>query len=90
VAHRSYAQGLATNLERFAKVIGETEGISEGSRRKAITLFSQMLGTLLLSRAVADVDPALADEILDEGRQHLLTVVDASPGSQSRAHSRRP
>jgi TetR/AcrR family transcriptional repressor of nem operon len=49
-----------------------------------------MLGTLLLSRAVADVDPALADEILDEGRQHLLTVVDASPGSQSRAHSRRP
>jgi TetR/AcrR family transcriptional regulator, transcriptional repressor for nem operon len=77
VAHRSYAEGLAANLERFAKVIEETEGISEGSRSKAITLFSQMLGTLLLSRAVADVDPALADEILDEGRQHLLTAVDA-------------
>jgi TetR/AcrR family transcriptional repressor of nem operon len=76
VAHRSYAEGLAANLERFAKVIEETEGISEGGRTKAIILFSQMLGTLLLSRAVADVDPALADEILDEGRLHLLTAVD--------------
>ena len=89
VARRSYAEGLAVNLERFAKVIEETEGISEGSRRKAITLFSQMLGTLLLSRAVADVDPALADEILDEGRQHLLTALDTQPGIQSRGHSRR-
>jgi TetR/AcrR family transcriptional repressor of nem operon len=48
-----------------------------------------MVGTLLLSRAVADVDPALADEILDEGRQHLLTAVDTQPGIQSRGHSRR-
>jgi TetR/AcrR family transcriptional repressor of nem operon len=76
VARDSYAEGLAVNLERFAKVIEETEGIGEGSRRKAITLFSQMVGTLLLSRAVADIDPALADEILDEGRQQLLTAVD--------------
>jgi TetR/AcrR family transcriptional repressor of nem operon len=89
VARGSYAEGLAANLERFAKVIEETEGGSEGTRRKAITLFSQMVGTLLLSRAVADVDPALADEILDEGRQHLLTAVDTQPGIQSREHSRR-
>ncbi|WP_206996319.1 TetR/AcrR family transcriptional regulator [Trinickia mobilis] len=89
VARGSYAQGLATNLERFAKVIEEAEGISEGGRRKAITLFTQMVGTLLLSRAVADVDPALADEILDEGRQHLLTAVDTQPGIQSRARPRR-
>jgi TetR/AcrR family transcriptional repressor of nem operon len=89
VARGSYAEGLAMNLERFAKVIEETDGISEGSRRKAITLFSQMVGTLLLSRAVADVAPALADEILDEGRQHLLTAVDTHPGIQSRGHSRR-
>jgi TetR/AcrR family transcriptional repressor of nem operon len=72
VAQRSYAGGLATNLERFAKVIEKTERISEGSHQKAVVLFSQMLGTLLLSRAVADVDPVLSDEILDGGRQHLL------------------
>jgi len=89
VARGSYAEGLAINLERFAKVIEETEGISEGGRRKAIALFSQMVGTLLLSRAVADVDPALADEILDEGRQHLLAAVDAQPGVRSRGRSRR-
>lgn len=89
VARGTYVDGLATNLEHFAKVIEETDGVSEGSRRKAITLFSQMIGTLLLSRAVADVDPALADEILDEGRQHLLTAVDTQPKIQSRGHSRR-
>src|ERR1700682_777881 len=82
-ARDAYAEGLAVNLERFARAIEETDGIREGSRRKAITLFSQMVGTLLLSRAVADIDPALADEILDEGREHLLTAVDAQPGHPS-------
>lgn len=83
-ARGAYAQGLAANLERFAKVIEETEGSSEASRKKAITLFSQMVGTLLLSRAVADVDPALADEILDEGREHLLAA------TASAEHHQRP
>ncbi|WP_175102992.1 TetR/AcrR family transcriptional regulator [Pararobbsia alpina] len=89
VARGSYAEGLAANLGRFAKIIEETEGISEGSRRKAITLFSQMVGTLLLSRAVAGVDPTLADEILDEGRRHLLAAVDTQPGIEPPARSRR-
>jgi TetR/AcrR family transcriptional regulator, transcriptional repressor for nem operon len=89
VARGAYAEGLATNLERFARIVEEVDGISEASRKKAITLFSQMVGTLLLSRAVADVDPRLADEILDESRQHLLSAVDKQPGIQSRGHSRR-
>ena len=89
VARGSYAEGLAANLERFAKVIEEMEGGGEGSRSKAIALFSQMVGTLLLSRAVADIDAPLADEILDEGRRHLLAAVDAQPAIQSRGHLRR-
>jgi TetR/AcrR family transcriptional repressor of nem operon len=89
VARSAYAEGLAGNFEQFTRVIEETSGSNEGSRRKAITLFSQMVGTLLLSRAVADIDPALADEILDEGRQHLLTAVDAPPGIRSRRRSRQ-
>ncbi|MGF6754017.1 hypothetical protein [Paraburkholderia sp. GAS42] len=36
---------------------------------ESLMLSSQMVGMLLLSRAVADVGPALADEILEEGRQ---------------------
>ncbi|MFM0500807.1 TetR/AcrR family transcriptional regulator [Paraburkholderia caffeinilytica] len=88
-ARDSYAEGLAVNLERFTKVIEETEGISEGSRSKAITLFSQMVGALLLSRAVANVDPALSDEILDESRQHLLAAVETQPEIQASGRSRR-
>jgi TetR/AcrR family transcriptional regulator, transcriptional repressor for nem operon len=80
-----YAEGLAENLRQFARLIEETGGTSEGSRSKAITLFSQMVGTLLLSRAIADVDPALADEILDEGRQHLFTAAEAPRKKRSRA-----
>ncbi|WP_118184401.1 TetR/AcrR family transcriptional regulator [Paraburkholderia phosphatilytica] len=88
-ARATYVEGLAANLEQFAKVIEETEGVSEGSRRKAITLFSQMVGTLLLSRATADVDPVLADEILDTGRQHLFAAVDTPGEKRPGGHSRR-
>ncbi|WP_120296513.1 TetR/AcrR family transcriptional regulator [Paraburkholderia sp. BL23I1N1] len=89
VARGSYAEGVAAVLERFTKVFEETEGSSEVSRKKAIALFSQLVGTLLLSRAVVDVDMALADEILDEGREHLLAAMDIQPGIQSQEPSRR-
>jgi TetR/AcrR family transcriptional repressor of nem operon len=82
-AHSTYAQGLAANLEQFAKVIEETEGASEGSREKALILFSQMVGALLLSRATADVDPALANEMLDVSRRHLFAAVDAPVRNRS-------
>lgn len=66
-AQQSYAQGLARNFEQLASVIdGEN---SHEKRKAAIALFSQMVGALLLSRAVVEADPALADEILEDGRQ---------------------
>ncbi|CAG4901542.1 TetR/AcrR family transcriptional regulator [Paraburkholderia gardini] len=89
VARDAYAEALAVNLEQFTRVIEETNGNKEDSRSKAITLFSQMVGTLLLSRAVADIAPALSDEILDEGRQHLLSAVDTQHGTRSRRRSRQ-
>lgn len=73
-ARESYAKGLAQHLQRFAGAIEARDG--KENRGKAIGLFSQMIGTLLLSRAVADIDPALADEILQEGREHLLAALD--------------
>ncbi|HKT99579.1 MAG TPA: TetR/AcrR family transcriptional regulator [Paraburkholderia sp.] len=97
-ARVAYAQGLATYLERIAEVIEAREGShagsnaaehGEGSRAKAIALFSQMVGTLVLSRAVADAAPALADEILDEGRRHLLATTGAQARKRARARSRR-
>jgi hypothetical protein len=50
-----------------------------GERRaRAIALFSEMVGALLLSRAVADADPALADEILETARTDLLNRTAAA------------
>ncbi|MFD1561771.1 TetR/AcrR family transcriptional regulator [Paraburkholderia silviterrae] len=58
----------------------------EGSRAEAIALLSQLVGTLVLSRAVVDVAPALADEILDEGRRHLLDATGAHRGQDGGQH----
>ncbi|MER5348287.1 TetR/AcrR family transcriptional regulator [Streptomyces mirabilis] len=70
-ARERYAKGLAANLDRFTQIV-QAPGLDEGERRaRAIALFSEMAGALLLSRAVADADPALADEILDSARTDL-------------------
>ena len=74
-AHESYAHGLARYLADFAAVVADKNGTAEGSRGEAIALYSQMIGALMLSRAIVDVDPALADEILDAGGEHLLRSV---------------
>lgn len=73
-ARQSYAHGLAWNFDELAKVI---EGDSPQQKRaKAIALFSQMVGSLVLSRAVEEADAALADEILKGTTQQLLKAVD--------------
>ncbi|WP_267887869.1 hypothetical protein [Streptomyces sp. NRRL S-337] len=41
-------------------------------------MFSEMAGALLLSRAVADADPALADETLDSARTDLHSRTGAA------------
>ncbi|CAB3787577.1 hypothetical protein LMG28688_02496 [Paraburkholderia caffeinitolerans] len=82
----AYAGGLAAYLDQIATVF-EARG-EKSSRAKAIALFSGMVGTLVLSRAVADVAPALADEILGEGRQHLLDTTALQQGKHGRARSR--
>ncbi|MDX6345970.1 MAG: hypothetical protein QOF84_760, partial [Streptomyces sp.] len=53
--------------------------LDEGERRaRAIALFSEMAGALLLARAVADADPALADEILDSTRADLRSRISTA------------
>jgi len=75
-ARAHYAKGLAENLDRLTQIV-DTPGLSEGERR-AIALFSEMAGALLLSRAVADADPALADEILESARTDLHSRTGAA------------
>ncbi|MGK8209460.1 TetR/AcrR family transcriptional regulator [Burkholderia cenocepacia] len=76
-ARACYAQGLAAYLDRLAGKVATDDATAQQSRRDAIAMFSQMVGTLVLSRAVAGVDPAFADEILDAGRQALVDSPDA-------------
>lgn len=78
-ARTAYARGLASNLRRLENLVDVSgSDADEGARRgKAIALFSEMVGALLLSRAVADADPALSDEILESGRAHLRRAIGA-------------
>ncbi|MBN3817986.1 TetR family transcriptional regulator [Paraburkholderia sp. Se-20369] len=81
-ARECYAGGLAAYLDRLAeRVAAEHPSAPPQGRRDAIAAFSQMVGALLLSRAVADVDPALADEILDAGRHMLAGSSDGAETS---------
>jgi len=75
-ARESYARGLAAYLDRFADMIATEGATAEQTRRDAIAAFSQMVGALVLSPAIAGADPAFADEILDAGRRAL---VDGTP-----------
>jgi TetR/AcrR family transcriptional repressor of nem operon len=67
-ARAHYAEGLAANLDRLAGAIRTDD---RDQRAFAIALFSEMAGALLLSRAVADANPDLADEILEGVRADL-------------------
>ncbi|MBN3836543.1 TetR/AcrR family transcriptional regulator [Burkholderia sp. Ac-20344] len=81
-ARACYAHGLATYLDRLERMVA-TEGATPAqTRRDAIAVFSQMVGALVLSRAIAGTDPALADEILAAGRDTLVDGRD-DPGASA-------
>ncbi|MCA8049056.1 TetR/AcrR family transcriptional regulator [Burkholderia arboris] len=77
-ARACYAQGLATYLDRLAPMVATEGAAPERTRRDALAVFSQMVGALVLSRAIAGTDPALADEILAAGRDTLSGARDDS------------
>ncbi|OXJ11384.1 TetR/AcrR family transcriptional regulator [Burkholderia sp. HI2500] len=79
-ARARYAHGLATYLDRLERMVA-TEGATPAqTRRDAVAVFSQMVGALVLSRAIAGTDPALADEILAAARETLTAGRD-DPGA---------
>ncbi|MCP3707066.1 TetR/AcrR family transcriptional regulator [Paraburkholderia sp. CNPSo 3274] len=88
-ARASYTRGLAAYLDRLAGMIATDGATAEQTRRDAIAAFNQMVGALVLSRAIAGTDPAFADEILDAGRRTLVDALDApvTPDSARRSIS---
>ncbi|RKU00550.1 TetR family transcriptional regulator [Burkholderia sp. Nafp2/4-1b] len=75
-ARACYAHGVAGYLERLERTVAAENPATPDARGDAIAIFSQMIGALVLSRAVAGTDPALADEILDAGRRTLVGQSD--------------
>ncbi|WP_333974510.1 TetR/AcrR family transcriptional regulator [Burkholderia cepacia] len=75
-ARACYAHGLATYLDRLERMVAVEGRTPAQTRRDAIAVFSQMVGALVLSRAIAGTEPALADEILAAGRDALTAGRD--------------
>ncbi|BDD93984.1 TetR family transcriptional regulator [Pandoraea sp. XJJ-1] len=66
-----YAKGLADMIERMTQA-GIEQGLSRAhANRAAMARFAQMVGTLVLSRAVVSADPALSEALLAAGRDAL-------------------
>jgi TetR/AcrR family transcriptional repressor of nem operon len=69
-ARKSYAEGVASNLDCLADAL--TGANKRERRKKAVSVLSQLVGALVLSRAVVGADPDLSDEILRDGRRQIL------------------
>ncbi|WP_449412815.1 TetR/AcrR family transcriptional regulator [Pandoraea soli] len=70
-AQACYAKGLADMIDRMTAA-GIERGLSRtDANRAAMARFAQMVGTLVLSRAVVSADPALSEALLSAGREAL-------------------
>ncbi|MCR3752067.1 TetR/AcrR family transcriptional regulator [Lentzea californiensis] len=75
---RAYAEGVEGYLAGFtAEFLREAEAKGQTpdpdhARRRAMRLLGELVGTMVLARAVRHVQPSLSDEILQAGRDHAL------------------
>jgi TetR/AcrR family transcriptional repressor of nem operon len=66
----AFAEGLAPLIDILTEVVaGRTKAVR---RRKALAAMSELVGAIILSRAVADA--TLSDEILDAARHELAAA----------------
>jgi len=82
VAQTGYAHGLDRALDQLASIVEDDPALraaEESPRDRAIALYAQMVGALMLSRAVLSADRALANEILAAARNDLLQAVGEEP-----------
>ncbi|MEW1893714.1 MULTISPECIES: TetR family transcriptional regulator [unclassified Streptomyces] len=66
-----YLTGFATEFLREAEEKGHEPDPAE-ARQKAVRLLSEMVGALMIARAVRHVEPGLSDEILRAARSYTL------------------
>jgi TetR/AcrR family transcriptional repressor of nem operon len=70
----SYAEALEQTFDKMTEMFMEKDSklTPRKARSQAISLFSHMVGTVLLSRAVSAQKPPLAEEILKHSRSNML------------------
>jgi TetR/AcrR family transcriptional repressor of nem operon len=71
---RAYSDGLLAVIDDIAAHIAPHDPPS--ARVRTLSVFAMMVGTLQLSRALAD--PQLADEVLEQGIQNALALLSGS------------
>lgn len=70
---QAYSDGMMAIVADLAARLDGTD--SAHARVVILALFASMVGTLQLSRAL--VDRSLADDVLEEGARHVLSLIDA-------------
>jgi TetR/AcrR family transcriptional repressor of nem operon len=81
VTKRAYTDGLLTVIDDVSVRLNPRNPLS--ARTQALSVFALMVGTIQLSRALAD--PALADQVLEQGLQNALSLLGAKPPSRRTA-----
>jgi TetR/AcrR family transcriptional regulator, transcriptional repressor for nem operon len=84
-AQASYAEALEQTFNQIAQMVLEQDSkvTREEAHARAISLYSHMVGSVLLSRAVSASKPALADEILKHGRSSMLAGLSQPSAKES-------
>jgi TetR/AcrR family transcriptional regulator, transcriptional repressor for nem operon len=70
---QAYSDGVLAFIDDISAVLAPHD--PESARAKTLSVYALMVGTLQLSRALTD--PKLADQVLDQGIQNALMVLDA-------------
>ncbi|WP_232338381.1 TetR/AcrR family transcriptional regulator [Bordetella flabilis] len=73
LTRKAYEEGLLAYVGSLAALLPSPKSVQ--TRRRATAIFSLMVGTLQMARAVSD--PALAQEILEGGVQAALNLAKA-------------
>ena len=76
---RAYTDGLLAVIDDIAARLAPDD--PQPARAKMLSVFALMTGTLQLSRALADTQ--LADEVLEQGLQNALTLLDAGDSADA-------
>jgi TetR/AcrR family transcriptional repressor of nem operon len=83
-----FALGIDEELNAFASYFAKFDSKDQGSalsaRERAIQLLSELVGAVILARAVAHANPSLSDQILQVSRRNFLGKGDTRTRSRQR------